>query len=102
MSAPRRFLAAGLVVAALEGALAVLALPTGLSPYLFACAVTSAVVALVAHKLLVRRPDDPGEGRGGSGTPSDDPPPPPWWPQFEADFRAHVRARERARPYARS
>ena len=96
MTAATRFLVVGLCVAALESALGILALPTGLSPYLFACAATTATLALVVRRLLVPRPDDPGDGGGGIRRPPDEPPPPPWGPEFEDGFRAHVRARERA------
>ena len=87
---------AGLTIATGELALGVIALPAGrLSAYLFACAAATAALAVGVRRLFVPPPDDPGEGRGGIGTPSDDPPPPPWWPEFEASFREHVRARER-------
>ena len=102
MTASRRFLLAGLVVGAVEALLGVLALPTGLAPYLFACAAASVALALGVHRLLAPRGPGPGDdpGPGGGEPPGDDPPQPPWWPEFEAAFRAHVR--ERGRPRARS
>jgi hypothetical protein len=96
MTAAKRFLVVGLCVAALESALGIAALPTGLSPFLFACAATTATLAFVVRRLLVPPRDEPGDGGGGTRRPPDDPPPPPWWPEFEDAFRAHVRARERA------
>jgi hypothetical protein len=89
---------AGFAVATVEVALGVLALRTGLAPYLFVCAATTIGVALGAHHLLVRRRDDPGDDdSGGPRRGPDEPPPPPWWPDFERRFRAHVRERERPR-----
>ncbi len=89
---------AGFAGAAVEAALGVLALPTGLAPYLFACAVATLAVAVAAHGLLVRRRDEPGDDDGGGPRRGpDEPPPPPWWPEFEREFRAHVRGRERPR-----
>ena len=48
--------------------------------------------------------DEDGEGWGrwrGSGPHPGPPPPPgedpPWWPEFERDFRAHVKTRDDAR-----
>jgi len=101
MTASRRFLLAGLAVGAVEALLGVLALPTGLAPYLFACAAASVGLALGVHRLLAPHGADGDEpGGGGGGPPPGEPPPPPWWPEFEAAFRAHVR--ERGRPRARS
>ena len=103
MTASRRFLLTGLVVGAVEALLGVLALPTGLAPYLFACAGASIALALGVHRLLGPAQAEPGDeppGGGGGPPPPDDPPPPPWWPEFEAAFRAY--ARERGRPRARS
>ena len=104
MVAGRRFLLAGLAVAALEAALGVLALPTGLAPYLLACAAATVAVAIAGRRLIVARPrrdeDDSDDGPGGPADGPDDPPPPPWWPEFEDAFRAHVR-KQRRRPPAR-
>ena len=98
MTPARRFLVVGLAIATAEGALGLLALPTGLGGYLFACAAATAVLALAARRLVVGPPDEPDDdGRGGGGGPPDEPPPPPWWPDFEAAFRAHAAARAPAR-----
>ena len=89
---------AGFTVAAVEAALGIAALSTGLAPYLFACAAATVALAVGTRRLLVPPPDDGDEpGRGGSPPTGDDPPQPPWWPDFEAAFRAHVRGRERPR-----
>ena len=96
VSPARRFLFAGFAVAALEAALGIVALATGLAPYLFACAAATIVVAVAAHRLLERVDDDPGDDPDG-GQP-DDPPPPPWWPDFEARFREYARDCDRPRP----
>jgi hypothetical protein len=90
MTPARRFLVAGLVVAAGEGVLALAAWPTGLGPYLLATAVTTAVLTVALCRLLAPPPDD---GDGGLRVDPEDPPPPPWWPEFEAAFRAHDRDR---------
>ena len=99
MDPARRFMLAGLVVAAVEAALGVVALRTGLAPYLFACALATAGVATAARRLIaLPPPDEGGNGPDGGGPrrPDDDPPP-PWWPEFETEFRAHVAVRERRR-----
>jgi hypothetical protein len=89
---------AGFAVAAVEAALGVLALPTGLAPYLFACAAATGLLAVVARRLLERPRDDPGDDSGGGPERGpDEPPPPPWWPDFEARFRDYARDRERPR-----
>ena len=95
---PARFLLAGLTVALAEAALGVLALPTGLAPFLFACAAATVVVAVATRRMLDAGPRDEPGGDGGTPRTPDDDPPPPWWPQFEAGFAAHVRRRERAHP----
>lgn len=97
--AARRFRVSVLGVAATEAALALVALPTGLTPYLLACAALTAALALAAYRLMTPR-DDGDDGRGddgGPGGPPRDDPPPPWWPEFEADFRRHAAERERGR-----
>ena len=98
----RRFLLAGLAVAAVEAVLGVVALPTGLAPFLFACAAATVAVAVGGRRLIARpRDDEDDDGQdGGPGGGPDDPPPPPWWPEFEDAFRAHVHA-QRRRPPAR-
>ena len=100
MAAGRRFLLAGLAVAAAEAVLGLVGLRSGLAPYLFACSAATVVVAIGTFRLLARPPrrdddEDGGSPRGPEG-PDDDPP--PWWPEFEDAFRAHVRMRERPRP----
>ena len=87
---------AGFAVATLEAALGVIALSTGLAPYLFACAAATALVGRGARHLLERPRDDPGDDAGG-GPPRDpdEPPPPPWWPEFEIGFREYARDRDR-------
>ena len=99
MVAARRFLLAGLAVAAVEAALGVLALPTGLTPWLAGCALATIGVAVLGRRAILRpRDDDGGGGGSGGGGPGPDPPddPPPWWPEFEEAFREHVAARERS------
>ena len=88
---------AGLTVAGIEAALAIVALPTGLTGYLLAVAALTGILSVVCARLFRRRGDGDGD-YGGGGTPrppSDDPPEPPWWPAFEATFREYVRHRER-------
>ena len=100
MTSGRRFLVAMLGVALCEAVLAVVALPTGLGPYLLTCAALTAAAAVGGHRLMVPRGDEPGGGRarpGGGGRPPDDDRPPPWWPDFEASFGRHVAERERDR-----
>lgn len=96
--AARRFRVAVLGVAVAEAALGLVALPTGLTPYLLACAGATAALAVGAHRLMTPRGDDrPDEGGGGpGGGPPPDEPPPPWWPEFEAEFRLLAAERERA------
>jgi hypothetical protein len=97
MARLRSLLAAGILVTLAEAAVGIYALvvlgPAEIALYLLACAVATAVVVAVgAYLMLRRRPDDGGgEARDGEG------PQPPWWPRFEAEFRRHVRERERAR-----
>ena len=90
----RRFLIAALVVAAGELVLALAAIPTGLAPYLAACALATAALGLAAHRLLVPSDEGPGDGPGPDAGPETDPPP-PWWPAFEDAFREHARERDR-------
>lgn len=98
VSPARRFTFAGFAVAALEAALGLVALATGLAPYLFACSAATIVVAVATGRLLERVDDDPGDDAdGGSPDDPDDPPPPPWWPDFEARFREYARDRDRPR-----
>jgi hypothetical protein len=97
MSPARAFLLAGLLVAVGEAALGVVAWPTGLGPYLLACAAATALFAAATHRLIAP-PDDGEGGDGGSRCgPAPDDEPPPWWPEFEREFHAHVQARD-ARP----
>lgn len=98
LRAARRFRVCVLGVAMAEALLALLALPTGLTPYLLACAVATTALAIGGHRLMAPRGEDDGDdGDGpGGGTPLDDPPP-PWWPEFEAAFRRHAAERERDR-----
>lgn len=88
---------AGLAVAAFEAALAAVALPTVVGPYLFACAAATVVVAIVLPRVAGRPPDDEDDGGGGGPGGPPEPPdePPPWWPEFEAAFRAYERDRSR-------
>ena len=89
---------AGFAVAAAEAALGVLALPTGLAPYLFACAAATGLVGVFARRLLERPGDEPdGDDGGGPGRGPDEPPPPPWWPDFETRFREYARDGDRPR-----
>jgi hypothetical protein len=98
MDPGRRFMLVGLAVAAAEAALAIVALRTGLTLYLLACAAATAAVAVIARR-LVRRPPPRDDEDGGGGPPRGpaDEPPPPWWPEFERAFRRHVRERDRPR-----
>ena len=99
MDPARRFMLAGLGVAALEAALGLVALSTGIALYLFACAGATTVLAVVARRLVAApRDDEDDDSRGGPPRGPDDPPPPPWWPEFEARFREHARRHERERP----
>ena len=62
----RRFMLAGFAVAAVEAALGVLALPTGLAPYLFACAAATGWRSRSPRGGCSARPrDDPGDDAGG-------------------------------------
>ena len=89
---------AGFAVAAVEAALGLVALSTGLASYLFACAAATVALSVAARRLLDRPRDDPGDDPdGGSPHDPDDPPPPPWWPDFEARFREYARDRDRPR-----
>jgi hypothetical protein len=90
-----RFLLAGLAVAGAEALLGVVALPTGLGPYLLCCAAMTAAVAVGVSRLLAAPPRRGPDG-GGPGGDDEDPPPPPWWPEFDAAFRAHVREQQRS------
>jgi hypothetical protein len=65
----------------------------GIPPWFFGgCALLTLGVALLAAPLMGPRGDDPGDDGGGDdGGPSPDDPEPPWWPEFEREFRDHVR-----------
>lgn len=94
MSGLRRLVLAGAAVVALEaltGAVALVALgPVKIALYPVACAAATALVTGLGA-LAVRRHDGGGGGRGGDEGGGG---PPPWWPEFERDFRRHVRERE--------
>lgn len=97
MGRARGLLLAGIGVALAEaatGALGVLLLgPVEIAFYMLVCAAaTAAITGLAAHLIALHRGrgDDDGGGGGGGGDE-----PPPWWPDFERDFRRHVRERER-------
>ncbi len=64
----------------------------GVAPWFFAgCAALTLAGSLLAAPLLRRPPGD--DGRGGRGPDHPEPSPePPWWPDFERDFRDHVRS----------
>ena len=98
LRAARRFRASVLAVAVAEAALALLALSTGLTPYLLACAAATSALAIGGHHLMTPRDEDDGDegGEGPDGGPPPDDPPPPWWPEFEAAFRRHAAEREHA------
>lgn len=82
---------------AVAGTVALAAIgPVAISLFLLACGVataatTAGLAALIAHRR------GPGDSPGGPpGEPPRGPePPPPWWPDFERDFWAHVRDRQR-------
>jgi hypothetical protein len=100
MRPAQRFLAIGIVIGLVEAALGLLVADTVLAAYLILCGATSVAFAIAAHRLLDGPPRPPGENGGPGDDPTDPPPPePPWWPEFEAQFRAHVQ--ERVRPHAR-
>ena len=89
---------AGFAVATLEAALGVIALSTGLAPYLFTCAAVTGGLGVLARGLLESPREGPGDDdEGGPPRGPDDPPPPPWWPDFEARFRAYAAERDRRR-----
>lgn len=94
MVKPRRLVVAGALVALLEGLIGALALfslgPVEIAVYPVACAAATAGVTVLAA-LAIRRAE--GRGEGGPRDPGGGPP--PWWPEFERDFRRHVRQRER-------
>jgi hypothetical protein len=50
-----------------------------------------AVLLSITTYLVLRTPDDGGDGPGGS----DEPPEPPWWPEFESAFRDYARRSRR-------
>jgi len=95
----RLALGGGLVAAgeAVAGVTALVALgPFRIALFLITCglatgATTAAVVALIDRR---GGPGGPPGGGPGGGPPDE---PPPWWPDFERDFWAHVRGRERTR-----
>jgi hypothetical protein len=91
MRPSRRFLLAGLGVAAGEATLGVLTLPTILAPYFWVCALATVAVTLGVRRLVDPGDDggDPGGGDDGGAGP-DDPGSAPWWPAFEDAFRAHA------------
>ena len=70
-------------------------LELGVPPVFFAgCAAVTLTVTLLAAPLAdPRRDDDGGGGGGGHGGP--DGGDPPWWPDFEREFRAYSKSRER-------
>lgn len=99
MPPPSRVALGGGLVTAVEAALAAVSLagigPERVSLFLVACALATALVTLLLHRLIGRRDGGSG-GSGGSrggGPPGD--PPPPWWPRFEHDFWDHVHGRDR-------
>ena len=93
MTVRARMAALGAAFAVLEagaGLWAVISLgPARIAYFLLACAVATTAVTALLWRLLGTRPD--GEARGGGGAPSGDDPPPAWWPEFDRDFRRHVR-----------
>lgn len=96
-----RLLTSGLATAVGQWGLAVASLEAmGLEPttwWLALSGVLTAVVSVLAYRLLVRPPAAPeDESDSPPGGPDDDPDP-PWWPDFERGFRAHAgRPRETA------
>ena len=102
MGRARGLLLAGIAVVLLEaatGAIGVVLLgPVEIAIYLLVCAgATAAVTALAVRLIAVRRRGDEGDDGGGGGGDGPGEEPPPWWPDFEHDFRRHVRERERDR-----
>lgn len=91
MRASTLLLCCGLAVAAGEAALGVVLRDTVLGPYFWACAAATAVLAVVLRRFL----EAPGEGGDDPGGQADPEGPPPWWPEFESQFEAHVRASDR-------
>jgi hypothetical protein len=62
--------------------------------YAAAAVVTFAFAAAVLPIMVPRRKrrgDGPRGGGGGDDPGPDEPPQPPWWPEFEREFREHVR-----------
>ncbi len=53
-----------------------------------AAVITFAFAAAVLPIMVPRRK---GGGPGSGGPAPEEPPQPPWWPQFEREFREHVR-----------
>ena len=92
---PRRFLVAGLAVAALHAAAAALFLGSSgrMAGYFAACAAATALTAVALHELL-RRADPPADGDGDGGTGVRGRPDgggdPPWWPEFERALRRYA------------
>ena len=63
----------------------------GIPPWFFGgCALLTLGVALLAAPLMRPRRDDGDDDEGGGG-PDPSEPEPPWWPEFEREFREHVR-----------
>ncbi len=68
--------------------------PARVALFLLACGAATAVVTMLMWRSLGRPPHgDDGEGPGPGGGPTDSDPPPAWWPEFEREFRRHVRSR---------
>ena len=92
--------AVGAVTVACEAALTAAVFASGgpnrIGVYLAICAVVTAAMTAALHRVLGLPPRDSGGG-GGGRTPTP-PPDPPWWPDFEREFRAHVRGRESRPP----
>jgi hypothetical protein len=98
MRPAQRFLAIGIAVGLGEAALGLAVADTILGAYLMLCGAAGIAFAIGAHRLLDAPPRPPGDGGPGDEPPGTPPPEPPWWPEFEAQFRAHVQ--ERVRPGA--
>ena len=66
--------------------------PDRIALFLVACAAATALVTVVLWHFLGRPPAGTDGGPGPGGRPPGGDPPPPWWPEFERDFRRHVRS----------